>query len=563
MAGPNHGRPGGPPPGPGRGMTRIKGRGAKDPKKTMLRLLSYFKDYKLQLFLVIFCIILSAIVNVSASLFLGTLIDDYIAPLLLQATPDFSGLARVLRTMACLYLAGVLSGFTYNRLMITISQGILLKIRTTMFRKMQKLPIRYFDTHTHGDMMSHFTNDTDTLRQMISQSVPQLFSSAITVVSVFIAMVSKSIPLTLLVLLGIFLQLRVVSKLGGQSGKYFLAQQQSLAKTNGFIEEMVHGQKVVKVFNHEGEAKADFDALNEELQVNTTQANKFANILMPVMMNIGNLIYVIIAIAGGALAITGVTGVLTLGDIAAFLQLTRSFFNPISQVSQQMNSIVMALAGAERIFGLMDTEPEADEGDVTLVNARYDQSGVLTETDERTGTWAWKVPRKEGGFTYTKLTGDVRFFDVDFGYTEDKIVLHDISLYAEPGQKVAFVGATGAGKTTITNLINRFYDLADGKIRYDGININRIKKADLRRSLGIVLQDTNLFTGTVMDNIRYGKLDATDVECIAAAQLAGADDFIRRLPQGYDTLIDGDGASSLRGSGSSWPSPGPPWPIHR
>ena len=549
MAGPTHTPPPGPRGGPGRGLTRTKGGGAKDPKKTLLRLLSYFNKYKLRFVLVLLCILLAAVVNVFASLFLGTLIDDYIAPLLLEATPNFSGLARVLTTMACLYLAGVVAAFTYNRIMISISQGILLEIRTTMFSKMQKLPIRYFDTHTHGSMMSHFTNDTDTLRQMISQSIPQLFNSAITVVSVFIGMLSKSIPLTVLVLVGVFLQMRVVGTLGGKSGQYFLAQQRSLAKANGFIEEMVHGQRVVKVFNHEGAAKAQFDELNEELRTNTTNANKYANTLMPIMMNIGNVIYVIIAIAGGTLAITGVTGTLTLGDIAAFLQLTRSFFNPISQVSMQMNSIVMALAGAERIFDLMDAQPEVDEGRVTLVNAKYGEDGALTEAggELNTGVWAWKIPQEDGSFLYQRVTGDVRFFDVDFGYNEEKIVLHDVSLYAEPGQKVAFVGATGAGKTTITNLINRFYDIADGKIRYDGININHIKKADLRRSLGIVLQDTNLFTGTVMDNIRYGRLSATDEDCIAAAQLAGADDFIRRLPQGYDTPIDGDGGQLSQG----------------
>ena len=542
MPGPMHG-------GPGRGLTRHKGGGAKNPKKTMGRLLSYFRAYKVRFIVVLLCILMGALANVAASLFLKTLIDDYIEPLLIQAAPDFSGLARVLCVMACVYLAGVVASFTYNRLMIGISQGILLNIRTTMFAKMQKLPIRYFDTHTHGDMMSHFTNDTDTLRQMISQSIPQLFSSGITIVLVFLAMLTTSLPLTLVVVVGIFVMLKVVGTLGGKSGKYFLAQQQSLGKANGFIEEMVHGQKVVKVFNHEAAAKSDFDVLNEELCDNATRANKFANILMPVMMNIGNLLYVIIAIVGGTLAITGVAGTLTLGAIASFLQLTRSFVNPISQVSQQMNSIVMALAGAERIFELMDEEPETDDGNVTLVNAKYDSNGDLTETGDsgHTGIWAWKVPHPDGSVTYTRLTGDVRFFDVDFGYTEDKIVLHDISLYAEPGQKVAFVGATGAGKTTITNLINRFYDLADGKIRYDGININKIKKADLRRSLGIVLQDTNLFTGTVMENIRYGKLDASDEECVAAAQLAGADDFIRRLPQGYDTPIDGEGGQLSQG----------------
>ncbi len=535
--------------GPGRGLTRQKGAGAKNPKQTLGRLLGYFKHYKGRFVVVLLCILLSALSGVAASLFLKTLIDGYIAPLLLQDVADFSGLFQVLCVMACVYLGGVVAAFSYNRIMIGISQSILLEIRNSLFAKMQKLPIGYFDTHTHGDMMSHFTNDIDTLRQMISQSIPQLFSSGITLLSVFIAMLSTSIPLTLLVVLGVLVMLKVVGTLGGKSGKYFLAQQQSLGKANGFIEEMVHGQRVVKVFCHEGAAKADFDALNEELCGNTTKANKFANILMPVMMNIGNLLYVIIAIAGGTLAITGVTGVLTLGSIAAFLQLTRSFVNPISQVSQQMNSIVMALAGAERVFNLMDEQPETDDGDVTLVNACYDQDGNLTDTCTagHTGTWAWKVPQPDGSVTYTKLTGDVRFFDVDFGYSPDKMVLHDITLYAEPGQKVAFVGATGAGKTTITNLINRFYDLADGKIRYDGININRIKKADLRRSLGIVLQETNLFTGTVMDNIRYGKLDATDEECVAAAELAGADDFICRLPQGYNTPIDGDGGQLSQG----------------
>ena len=541
MAGPMHGH--------GRGHGPAKGRGAKDPKKTLRRLMHYFKAYKGRFLIVLLCILVGALANVSASMFLKTLIDDYVAPLLLQAEADFSPLLRVLASMACIYLGGVVASFTYNRLMIGISQSILKDVRNSLFAKMQTLPIRYFDTHTHGDMMSRFTNDIDTLRQMLSQSIPQLFSSGITILAVFFAMLTTSIPLTLVVILGVFGMLKVVGALGSRSGKYFLAQQQSLGKTNGFIEEMIHGQKVVKVFNHEGAAKADFDALNEELCGNATRANKFANILMPVMMNIGNLLYVVIAIVGGTLAIAGVGGVLTLGSIAAFLQLTRSFVNPISQVSQQMNSIIMALAGAERIFDLMDEEPEADEGTVTLVTAKYDAQGTLIENDSEahTGTWAWKIPQPDGTFSYTKLTGDVRFFDVDFGYTPEKIVLHDISLYAEPGQKVAFVGATGAGKTTITNLINRFYDLADGKIRYDGININKIRKADLRRSLGIVLQDTCLFTGSVMDNIRYGKLDATDEECIAAAQLAGADDFITRLPQGYDTRIDGEGGQLSQG----------------
>lgn len=535
--------------GPGHNLTRQKKRGAQNPKQTLKRLLDYFKHYKLLFVVVLVCILLAALASVAASLFLKTLIDGYIAPLLLQDTADYSGLFRMLCIMACIYLGGVVASFTFNRLMIGISQGILQEIRNTMFSRMQTLPVGYFDSHTHGDMMSHFTNDIDTLRQMLSQSIPQLFSSGITILSVLVAMATTSLPLTALVLLGVLFMLKVVGSLGGKSGKYFLAQQESMGKANGFIEELIHGQRVVKVFCHEGAAKDDFDVLNETLCGNATQANKFANILMPVMMNIGNLLYVIIAIAGGTLAITGVTGVLTLGSIAAFLQLTRSFVNPISQISQQMNSIVMALAGAERIFNLMDQEPEADDGNVTLVNARYDAQGELTDSlgTDHTGTWAWKVPHTDGSVTYTKLTGDVRFFEVDFGYTEEKMVLHDITLYAEPGQKVAFVGATGAGKTTITNLINRFYDLADGKIRYDGININKIKKADLRRSLGIVLQDTHLFSGTVMDNIRYGKLDANDEECMAAAQLAGADDFICRLPQGYQTPIDGEGGQLSQG----------------
>ncbi len=535
--------------GPGKAGHKARGQGAKEPKKVLKRLMGYFRPYRLRFFVVLFCILLGALASVAASMFLKTLIDGYIAPLLLQPVPDFSGLAQALVIMALLYLGGVLASFLYNRLMIGISQRILLDIRTAMFSKMQTLPIGYFDTHTHGDVMSRFTNDADTLRQMVSQSIPQLFSSAITILSVFLAMVTTSIPLTLVVILGVVLMLRVVRFLGGKSGTYFLAQQKSLGAANGFIEEMIHGQKVVKVFHHEEAVKAQFDRLNEALCANSTRANQFASILMPVMMNIGNLLYVIIAIVGGTLAITQVTGVLTLGSIAAFLQLTRSFVNPINQVSQQMNSIIMALAGAERIFDLMDQTPESDDGTVTLVNARYDSAGTLVESGSpaQTGIWAWKRPRPDGTVTYTRLTGDVRFFDVDFGYTEDKIVLHDISLYAKPGQKVAFVGATGAGKTTITNLINRFYNLADGKIRYDGININHIKKSDLRRSLGIVLQDTCLFTGTILENIRYGKLDASDEACIAAARLAGADDFITRLPQGYETMIDGEGGQLSQG----------------
>ena len=429
--------------------------------------------------------------------------------------------------------------------MAVISQGILKTIRDDMFEHMQKLPIRYFDTHTHGDVMSYYTNDTDTLRQMLSQSIPQIFSSIITILSVFCAMVSVSIWLTLFVLAFVFLMLKVTRKIAGKSGHYFIRQQQALGDVNGYIEEMINGQKVIKVFCHEEETIEEFQRRNENLCRDATAANTFANILMPIMGNLGNLQYVLVAIVGGAMAISGVGG-LTLGAIASFLQLSKSFTQPISQVSQQLNSIVMALAGAQRIFTLLDEEPEADEGYVTLVNAAC-IDGALRETAGHTGLWAWKHPHQDGSVTYTELRGEVRFYDVDFGYDSDKIVLHNISLYAEPGQKVAFVGATGAGKTTITNLINRFYDLADGKIRYDGININKIKKSDLRRSLGIVLQDVNLFSGTVMENIRYGRLDATEDDIYQAAKLAGADDFIRRLPDGYATVLSGDGGRLSQG----------------
>ena len=524
-------------PGGRRGM--MGGKRSKNPKKTLSRLMQYIgKGYGVQFAVVLICILLSAVANVAGSMFLKSLIDDYIAPLLLQASPVFTQLIHALMSMAVIYLIGIASTFLYNWLMVSISQGVLKKVRDEMFEKMQKLPIRYFDTHTHGDLMSHFTNDTDTLQQMLSQSVPQMFSSAMTIISVFIGMLVTNVWLTLFVLLGVFVMLKVVKKLGGQSAKHFLEQQKSLGKVNGYIEEMINGQKVIKVFCHEETCKEQFDELNDELRENASNANTFANILMPIMGNIGNLLY----------ALSGVVGEsITIGVIASFLQLTKSFTMPVTQISQQFNSIVMALAGAERIFELMDEEPEVDDGYVTLVNAKYDKSGELTETPEKTNIWAWKHPHEDGTVTYTQLRGDVRFFDVDFGYNPDKIVLHDVTLYAEPGQKVAFVGATGAGKTTITNLINRFYDIADGKIRYDGININKIKKADLRRSLGIVLQDTNLFTGTIRDNIRYGRLDATDAEVAAAAQLAGADDFIRRLPDGYDTVIDGDGGSLSQG----------------
>ena len=529
--------------GPGRGVPIGR---AKMDKVTMNRLLSYLKEYKLRFTVVLICILISAVAGVAGSLFLQVVIDDYITPLLQTASPDFAGLFQAVLTMAAIYLIGILATLFYNRTMVSISQGILKKIRDQMFSHMQRLPIRYFDTHTHGDVMSRYTNDTDTLRQMLSMSVPQMFSSIVTIVAVVCAMLYTSVYLTILVAIVVFFIMKVFKFIASHSGKYFIKQQETLGDVNGYIEEMINGQKVVKVFCHEEKAKEIFREKNAALCENATKANQYANILMPIMMNLGNLQYVLIAIVGGALAVNGIGG-LTLGAIASFLQLSKSFSAPISQVSQQVNSVVMALAGAKRIFELLDEEEEADDGYVTLVNAKYDDNGELVECAEHTGLWAWKHPHEDGTITYTQLTGDVRFFDVDFGYTDEKIVLHNISLYAKPGQKVAFVGATGAGKTTITNLINRFYDIADGKIRYDGININKIKKEDLRHSLGIVLQDVNLFTGTVMDNIRYGKLDATDEECIAAAKLANADSFIRMLPNGYNTILSGDGSGLSQG----------------
>ena len=514
--------------------------------KTVKRLLSYiFSHYKMRFFLVLICIIVSSVVNVIGSMFLKTLIDGYIMPLVEQANPNFAKLTKALITMACVYACGIFAAYLYQRLMITISQGVLKRVRDEMFEHMQTLPIKYFDTHTHGDVMSYYTNDADTLRQMISQSIPQVFNSIITIVAVFCGMLYTSWYLTIVVILFVVVQMLVVKNVGGKSGKYFIGQQQSLGKVNGYIEEMITGQKVVKVFCHEKEAKEDFDKLNEELYESAYNANQFANMLMPIMANIGNLQYAVVAIVGAILALSGI-GSVTVGAIVSFLQLSKSFSMPIAQVSQQFNSIVMALAGAQRIFTLMDEESEVDDGYVTLVNAKLEGDN-LVECEERTGLWAWKHPHGDGTITYTELKGDVRLFDVDFGYVPEKIVLHNVKIYAEPGQKVAFVGATGAGKTTITNLINRFYDIADGKIRYDGININKIKKADLRRSLGMVLQETNLFTGSIMDNIRYGKLDATDEECIAAAKLANAHDFISRLPDGYDTMIDGTGGSLSQG----------------
>lgn len=526
---------------------------ARDTKQTIKRLLSYLKEYKLRFAMVIICIIIAAAVNVMCSLFIRSLIDDYIMPLIGQSSPDFSGLFRYMTKIAAIFVCGIVASYLYNRFMVVVAQGILKKIRDDMFSHMQKLPIRYFDTHTHGDIMSHYTNDTDTLRQMISQSIPQLLSSCITIISVFIAMLSVSLWLTLIVIGFVFIILFVIGKIAGLSGKFFVKQQVSIGDVNGYIEEMINGQKVVKVFCHEEKAIETFDEKNEELFHNAATANTYGNILMPIMNNLGFILYVIIAIVGGSLGIAGATnvslagvGVLTLGGIASFLQLSRSFINPISQVSQQLNFVVMALAGAERIFRLLDEDVEEDNGDVTLVRVRRDGE-TLTECENRTGHWAWKVPGKDGGFQLVEMLGDVKLKDVDFGYTSEKTVLHDISLFAEPGQKVAFVGATGAGKTTITNLINRFYDINRGTITYDGIDITRIKKPDLRRSLGVVLQDVNLFTGTVMENIRYGKLDATDEECIAAAKLANADGFIRMLPQGYDTVLSGDGSGLSQG----------------
>lgn len=519
---------------------------AKVNKDVVKRLMSYIGHYKLRFAAVLICIVVNALAMVSCSLYLQTLIDSYITPLLQAAAPDFAPLFRSVLIMGCIYAVGILACLFYNRTMVSIAQGTLKRIRDEMFEHMQTLPIRYFDTHTHGDIMSHYTNDTDTLRQMLAQSIPQMFSSLITIISVFFAMLFTSWQLTIFVLCFVFIMLQVTGRVAGKSGYYFIRQQKALGDVNGYIEEMINGQKVIKVFCHEEKAKEIFDQKNEELCKDASAANSFANILMPIMGNLGNLQYVLLATIGGTMALGGVGG-MTIGTIASFLQLSRSFMNPISQISNQLNMVVMALAGAERIFRLMDEEPEVDEGYVTLVNAKYDKNGELTESKERTGMWAWKHPHGDGTLTYTKMRGEVRFYDVDFGYNENKIVLHNISLYAEPGQKVAFVGSTGAGKTTITNLINRFYDLADGKIRYDDININKIKKADLRRSLGVVLQDTNLFTGTIMENIRYGKLDATDEEVYAAARLANADDFIRLLPNGYDTVITGNGGSLSQG----------------
>lgn len=526
-------------------MSKKKMPKLSNPKGTLKRLLSYFKKYKWLMVLVIICILLSSLTNVANSLFVEELIDDYITPLIGAPNPDFTGLIYALIKMALIFIMGVLSTLAYTKIMVVITQGILKNIRDDMFSKMQLLPISYFDTHTHGEIMSHYTTDTDALREMISESVPQLISSITTIIAVFCAMVYTNIYLTLIVLGILFCMLRIVKIIGGKSAKYFMKQQESIGKVNGYIEEMVNGQKVIKVFCHEDKAKKKFDEINDGWCENCTKANMMANILMPIMGNIGNLQYVILAIAGGALAINGVSGI-TIGKIAGFLQLSRSFNMPVSRVSQQINAIAMAMAGAERIFNLMDEMPEKNDGKVTLVNIK-NKSGKVVETDKHTGNWAWKRITDGGKVEYIPLKGHVEVNNLTFGYTDEKAVLHDVSFYAKPGQKIAFVGATGAGKTTITNLLNLFYDIKDGEILYDGININDINKDDLRRSLGMVLQDTNLFTGTIKDNIRYGKLDATDEEVYAAAKLANADSFIKRLPNGYDTIISGNGESLSQG----------------
>lgn len=521
---------------------------SKENLQTAKRLLKYVTGtYKVRFVIVFICILLSSIASISVSLSLKFLIDDFISPLIGQKDPNFAELYRALAVLGSIFLMGVIATFTYTRLMVYIGQGVLKKVRDDMFEHMQTLPSRYFDQNTNGSIMSLYTNDTDTLRQMISQSIPQALMSFFTIIVTFISMLILSPLLTILAVLIIGLMIFVTKKIGGNSGKYFVRQQKSLADVTGFVEERMNGQRVVKVFNHERKSEEEFDKLNEALFESAAQANTFANMMGPVIGNIGNLQFVLVSVLGGFLSIMGIGGI-TLGVMASYLQFTKSFTQPFMQVAQQFNSIVMALAGAERIFALIDEESEKDEGYVTLVNAKKDENGNIIECKERTGMWAWKHPHSaDGSVSYTELTGDVRFEDVTFGYNEDKVILKDISLFAKPGQKLAFVGSTGAGKTTITNLINRFYDIQEGKIRYDGINITKIKKDDLRRSLGIVLQDTHLFTGTIMDNIRYGKLDATDEEVYEAAKLAHADQFIKMLPKGYDTMLSGDGEELSQG----------------
>ena len=526
---------------------RVKGKGPENPGKLLKRLMGVLmKFYGVQIVIVAICIVISVIANVQGTMFMQTLIDDYIQPLLKADTPDFQPLLMAILRVAGFYAVGILASYTYNRLMVNVTQGTLKHFRDEMFKRMEMLPIKYFDTHAHGDIMSMYTNDTDTLRQMISQAMPQLFNSAITIVSTTVCMLVLNVPLTLLTFAMVGVMLVLTRKIGGLSAKYFIAQQKDIGTLNGYIEEMMAGQRVVKVFCHEEESKEQFDRLNEELCGSSYRANNYSNILAPINAQIGNISFVLCAIVGGILAIGNIGG-FTLGKLASFLTFNKSFNMPINQISMQINAIVMALAGAERIFRLLDEEPEVDEGYVTLVNAKKEDDRIVP-CKERTGLWAWEHKHQNGDeTTYVELQGAVVFDDVDFGYNDEKIVLHNVSLYAQPGQKIAFVGSTGAGKTTITNLINRFYDIQDGKIRYDGINVNKIKRADLRRSLGIVLQDTHLFTMSVRENIRYGRLDATDEEVVAAAKLANADGFIRRLPQGYDTILTGDGANLSQG----------------
>lgn len=521
--------------------------------KSFSRLLKYMvSTNKVAWFFVVVCIIVSAYAQMQGMVFIQSLVDDYIEPMIVSGSNDFSSLAQALGKVAAIYAVGIIASFTYSRIMVNVSQGTMKKLRTDLFNNMEKLPIKYFDTHAHGDIMSVYTNDIDTMRQLISQSIPQIFNSLITLIFAFVAMVKMNIVLAAITVVMAIVMIAVTRKFTSRSGKYFDKQQKALGAVDGFIEEMLDGQKVVKVFCHEEKAKQDFDKINEELRFSSYKANKYANMMMPVNVNIGNLSYVLCAAVGAALALgvggaTGVAGA-TVGTVVAFMALNKSFNQPIAQISQQMNSIIMAVAGTKRVFALFDEQPEEDHGYVEMVNAVEHEDGTLTESEKRTGVWAWKHPHQaDGTVTYEKLEGAIVLDGVDFGYNDDKMVLHDIRLYAEPGQKIAFVGSTGAGKTTITNLINRFYDIQDGKIRYDGINITKIKKPDLRRTLGVVLQDTHLFTGTIMENIRYGKIDATDEECIAAAKLANAHGFITRLPDGYDTMIDGDGGNLSQG----------------
>ena len=537
----------GPMRGPGPRGPKNGGKSA-DPKKSLGKVLRYVMEkYKAACVIVVIGIIISALGILTMTLFMQTLIDQYIMPLMGQADPDFTPLANRLIKLGVVLAAGIISTYAYNRIMVTVSQGTMKRLRVQLFSHMESLPIKYFDTHAHGDIMSVYTNDVDTLRQLISQSIPQTINSVISLVSTLISMIVLDIPLTLVSLLMVGVMMFVTSKMSNLSGKYFMQQQKDLGAVNGYIEEMMEGQKVVKVFCHEEKSMEDFEKLNRQLCDSARNANAVANIIMPINNNLGNISYVLCAIVGGVLALNGFSG-LTIGTLVAFLSLNKGFTQPVTQVSQQLGSIIMASAGAERVFNLMEAEPEADDGYVELVRAKEDTDGNITETKERTGMWAWKHPHQaDGSVTYKKLEGKVTFDGVDFGYNDDKMVLHDIKMFAEPGQKLAFVGSTGAGKTTITNLINRFYDIQYGKIRYDDINVNKIKKADLRRSLGIVLQDTHLFTGTVMENIRYGRLDATDEDCKKAAKLANADGFIRRLPNGYDTVLTGDGANLSQG----------------